>query len=77
VPSCAEHQRLVDIAKSVNLGLGRFEPHLKLFLNSLEISEMTSSPVEQRDFAGLLVRRGKGLFEACVTVSELVSSPLF
>ena len=43
VPGCAEHQRLVNVPKSVDLGLGGFEPHLELFLNSLEVAEVAGS----------------------------------
>ena len=32
--------------------------------------------IEQRNFARLLVERGEGLLEACVTVSKLVTSSL-
>lgn len=76
MPGCAEHQRLIDVPKSVDLGLGGFEPHLKLFLNSLEVAEVAGSPVEQGYFAGLLVRRRESLLEACVTVPEFVSPAL-
>jgi len=74
--SGAEHQGLVDIAKSVNLGLGRFESHLQLLFDGLKIPQMASGPIEQGHFAGLLVRRGKGILEACIAIPKFVASSL-
>lgn len=76
VSCCAEHQSLVHVAETVNLGLGSLEPHLELILDGLEIAEVAGGSVEQRHLAGLLVRRREGLLKACVTVPELVASPL-
>ena len=38
----AEHQRLVDVAKSVNLRFGGFESEFQLLLDGLEIPNVSS-----------------------------------
>jgi len=71
-----EHESLVDVAEALNFSLCHPELGLKLFPDGVEVAKVACRTVEQRDFAGLLVRRRKGLLEACVTVSELIATTL-
>lgn len=73
----AEHQRLVDVAKSVNLRFSGFQSEFQLLFDGLEIPNVSSCSVEQRNLAGFLVGRRKGILQAGVAVPELISSPLF
>jgi hypothetical protein len=72
----AQHQRLVDLAKSGSLILCLLEPRLKLLLSHLQVLDVSGGTVQQRNLAGLLVGDGKSILEATVTIPELIASPL-
>lgn len=72
----AEHECLVNVAKPVNLGFGRLESQLELLLDGLEITDVASSALEQRNLARLLVRGRESVLETGIPVTELVAPPL-
>jgi hypothetical protein len=72
----AQHQSLVDLAKSGSLILCLLEPRLKLLLSHLQVLDVSGGTVQQRNLAGLLVGDGKSILEATVTIPELIASPL-
>ena len=64
------------LAKTGSLVLCLLEPCLKLLLSHLQVLDVGSGTIQERNLAGLLVGDGKGVLEATITVPELIASPL-
>jgi hypothetical protein len=64
------------LAKAGGLVLCLLEPRLKLLLGHLQVLDVGSGTVQERNLARLLVGNGKGILEATVAVTELITSPL-
>jgi len=47
-----------------------------LLLSHLQVLDVGSGTVQERNLAGLLVRDGKSVLEATVAIPELIASPL-
>jgi hypothetical protein len=76
MPGCVEHEGLVDVAEAMNFRLGCLQPVLELLTDGVEVTKVACGAIEQRNLARLLVGRGEGLLETCITVSKLVTSSL-
>ena len=64
------------LAKTGSLVLGLLEPRLKLLLSHLQVLDVGSGTVQERNLARLLVGHGKGVLQAAVAVPELIAPPL-
>lgn len=74
--SAVQHEGLVDGAESVNFMIGALETGLQLAFDGFEVLDVAGSSFKEGDFAGLLVRWGKRLFEARVPFPELIAPVL-
>jgi hypothetical protein len=74
--SAVQHEGLVDGAESVNFMIGALETGLQLAFDGFKVLDVAGSSFKEGDFAGLLVRWGKGLFEARVPFPELIAPAL-
>jgi hypothetical protein len=64
------------LAKTGSLVLGLLEPRLKLLLSHLQVLDVGSGTVQERNFARLLVGDEKGVLQAAVAIPELIASPV-
>ena len=76
----AQYQRACPgsnaLAKAGGLIFCLLEPRLKLLLGHLQVLDVGSGTVQERNLARLLVGNGKRILEAAVAVPELITSPL-
>jgi hypothetical protein len=72
----AEHQRLIDSAKSLYFVFCLLESCLELLGGHLEVLDVSGCAVKEGDLARLLVGNRKGILEAAVAIPEFITTPL-
>ena len=71
------YEGMVDLLpQASSLSLRLLEPGLQLLLRHLEVLDVGSRPVQERDLARLLVRHGKGILKAAVAIAQLIAAAL-
>ena len=64
------------LSEALGFSFSLLEPHGELTLGHLEVLDVSSSAIEKRDLAGLLVGDGERVLEAAVTLPEFVTPTL-
>jgi hypothetical protein len=72
----AQHQRLIDLAKTGSLIFSLLEPRLKLLLSHLQVLDVGGGTIQKGNLARLLVGNGECVLKATVAIPKLIASPL-